>query len=234
LGLSANSILADHIKELHRLTFLSNSDSHTSHPIRFGREFTQFEVKDITYEEIKNAILIKRGNRPTLNVGLPPEEGKYYESACGKCYIHFTLSEAKRRNWKCDCGGKIKKGIKDGILEKTNSSFHSSPPHRPPYRYFLPLFEIITKAIGQRNPFTKTVQRRWEELIKTFGSEISILLDMDINEIASVTVPSITEAIQSLRNENMIITTGGGGKYGSIRFPSEMEQLTISLRNLTR
>ena len=82
LGLSADSDFADKIKELHRLTFLTNSDCHSPHPVRLAREFNRFEVKDATFDEIKKAILRTGGRKPVLNVGLPPEEGKYHESAC--------------------------------------------------------------------------------------------------------------------------------------------------------
>jgi uncharacterized protein (TIGR00375 family) len=101
LGLSADTDFADKIQELHRLTFLTNSDSHSPHPVRLAREFNRFEIKDATFDEIKKAILRVDGNKPVLNVGLPPQEGKYHESACISCYTHYTLDEAIRRRWKC-------------------------------------------------------------------------------------------------------------------------------------
>ena len=96
LGLSADSDYADTIQELHRLTFLTNSDCHSPHPVRLAREFNRFEVKDATFDEIKKAILRIEGNKPILNAGLPPQEGKYNESACISCYTHYTLEDAIR------------------------------------------------------------------------------------------------------------------------------------------
>lgn len=229
LGLSANSDHADKILELHRLTFLTNSDSHNPHPVRFAREFNKFEVKDAIYEEIKKAILRNGGNKPVLNVGLPPQEGKYYNSACDSCYKQYSLEEANERNWKCDCGKHIKKGVKDRIKERATFPEPQHPYHRPPYLYIIPLSEIITKAIGQRNPFTKISYKRWSEMISVFGNEINVLFDVDINDIAKVTVPAITEAIQVFREGNVIIIPGGGGKYGRIKFPQEKDVLTVSL-----
>ena len=229
LGLSADSDYADKIQELHRLTFLTNSDSHSPHPVRFAREFNRFDVRDVTFDEIKKAILRTGGNKPVLNVGLPPQEGKYNESACVSCYTHYTLEEAKRRNWKCSCGKRIKKGIKDKVNEKATFSKSQHPAHRPPYVYFIPLPEIITKAVGQRNPFTETTSKRWDELTSEFGSEINILLDVDIDDIAKVTVPAVTEAIQAFREGKTVINPGGGGKYGTIEFPCEEKILTVSL-----
>jgi len=227
LGLSADTDIADKIKELHRLTFLTNSDCHSPHPVRLAREFNRFEVKKITFEEIKNAILRKKGNRPVLNVGLPPQEGKYHESACISCYTHYTLQEAQRRRWKCACGKRIKKGVKDRINEKAEFEKPVHPDHRPPYKHLIPLAEIITKAVGQRTPFTATVNNRWEELVKAFGNEINVLLDVDIKKISKVTTPAITEAIQAFRDNKVIIKPGGGGQYGQIELPSADNELLI-------
>jgi len=93
----------------------------------------------------------------------------------------------------------------------------------------LKLPEIITKTVGQRNPFTETTSKRWYELTSEFGSEINILLDVDISDIAKVTVPAVTEAIQAFREGKTVINPGGGGKYGTIEFPCEEKILTVSL-----
>jgi uncharacterized protein (TIGR00375 family) len=221
LGLSADSNYADTIQELHRLTFLTNSDCHSPHPVRLAREFTRFEVSDATFDEIKKAIVRTGGNKPVLNVGLPPQEGKYNESACISCFTHYTLEEAVKRRWKCSCGKRIKKGVKDRIGEIATFKEPRHPSHRPPYVYLIPLSEIIAKALGQHTPFTQSVTKRWEELINVFGSEISVLLDADLAEVARVTVPAVTAAIQAFRDHKVIIIPGGGGKYGTIEIPSD-------------
>ncbi len=228
LGLSADTDFADKIKELHRLTFLTNSDCHSPHPVRLAREFNRFEVKDASYNEIKKAILRVGGNKPVLNVGIPPQEGKYHESACISCYTHYTLEEAQRRRWKCSCGKRIKKGVKDRINEIADFVSTKHPDHRPPYVHLIPLAEIITKALGQQNPFTQTVNKRWNELVSFFGSEINVLIDVNIDEISKVTAPAITEAIQAFREKKVIIRPGGGGKYGVIELPKE-EKKSFSL-----
>ena len=228
LGLSADSDYADKIQELHRLTFLTNSDCHSPHPVRLAREFNRFEVNDATFDEIKKAILRIGGNKPVLNVGLPPQEGKYNESACISCYTHYSLEEAIRRRWKCSCGKRIKKGVRDRVEERATFGEPRHPDHRPPYLHLIPLAEIITKAVGQHTPFTKTVTRRWEELVSAFENEVTILIDADINDITRTTTPAIAEAIQAFREKKVRIIPGGGGKYGTIELPEE-KVLTVSL-----
>jgi len=229
LGLSADSDFADKIKELHRLTFLTNSDCHSPHPVRLAREFNRFDVKDTTFNELKKAILRINGNKPVLNVGLPPQEGKYHESACISCHTHYTLEEAERRRWKCSCGKRIKKGVKDRINQKADFAEPVHPEHRPKYIHLIPLAEIITKAVGQYNPFTQTVTKRWSELVDAFGSEINVLLDVDIQDISKVTVPAVTEAIQAFRDKKVIILPGGGGEYGKIELPSSEQLVQIPI-----
>jgi uncharacterized protein (TIGR00375 family) len=229
LGLSADSDYADTIQELHRLTFLTNSDCHSPHPVRLAREFTRFEVHDTTFQEIKKAILRTGGNKPVLNVGLPPQEGKYNETACISCFTHYTLDEAIKRRWKCSCGKRIKKGVRDRIREIATFKEPRHPDHRPPYIYLIPLSEIIAKALGQHTPFTQSVTKRWDELIAAFGSEIAVVLDADIHEVAKVTIPAIVEAVQAFRDHKVIIIPGGGGKYGTIELPTEEQIIPVSL-----
>jgi uncharacterized protein (TIGR00375 family) len=229
LGLSADSDYADTIQELARLTFLTNSDSHSPHPVRIAREFTRFEVHDATFSEIKKAILRTGGNKPVLNVGLPPQEGKYNETACIACFTHYTLEEAIKRRWKCSCGKRIKKGVRDRIREMATYPEPHHPDHRPPYIHLIPLSEIISKALGQHTPFTQSVTKHWDELITKFGSEITVLLDADIHEVAKITIPAIVDAVQAFREHKVIIIPGGGGKYGTIELPSDEQIISLPL-----
>lgn len=230
LGLGGNTYHADTIKELHRLTFVTNSDTHNPHPIRLGREFTRFFLKKPTFHCLRDALYRKNGNYPILNVGFPPEEGKYFTSACILCNTRYSIKEASRRNWRCRCGAPIKKGVQERIQENATFLKPQHPSHRPIYLSLLPLHEIITKALQQQNPFTDIVMKYWHDLISTFGNEIRILLDVPIDDIAKITVPSITEAIHYFREANILFNPGGGGFYGSITFPWEEQELLVSLK----
>jgi uncharacterized protein (TIGR00375 family) len=229
LGLSADTDYADTIAELGRLTFLTNSDSHSPHPVRLAREFTRFEVQEATFQEIRKAILRIGGNKPVLNVGLPPQEGKYNETACIACFTHYTLEDAIRRKWKCSCGKRIKKGVRDRVGEIATYKTPHHPDHRPPYLHLIPLAEIIAKALGQHTPFTQSVSKHWEELITAFGCEINVLIDADVREIAKVTIPVIADAIQAFREHRVVIIPGGGGQYGRIELPAEGKPRTYYL-----
>ncbi|MCD6558451.1 MAG: TIGR00375 family protein [Palaeococcus sp.] len=225
LGLSADSQMADKIKAHHRLTYLSNSDAHSPHPHRLGREFNRFEIQEATFEEVKKAILKRSGRKAILNAGLDPRLGKYHLTACTRCYTKYKLEDAQRLGWRCErCGGIIKKGVHDRILELADTN--EKPKDRPPYLHLAPLAEIISMVIG-KGVETKSVKAIWERLLREFGSEINVLVDAPIEAIAKIIGEDIAKAIWAFRNEKLIVIPGGGGKYGEIRLPKEIKKAKL-------
>ena len=229
LGLAGNTYLADKIHELHKYTFLSNSDTHNPHPIRLAREFTQFKVKKPTFNELALGIKRHNGNKPVLNIGIPPQEGKYFDTACKKCHMRYSFYQAAEQQWKCECGGSIKKGVSDTIAQKASFQPCQHPIYRPQYASFLPLHEIITRVYHEQNPFTERVNAEWHKLVSIFGSEIEILLSTPIEDLSKIVPASLTEAIYSFRNATVHFHPGGGGTYGSLTIPWEEPQLQIEL-----
>ncbi len=213
LGLSADTSYADRIQELSCLTFLTNSDAHSPYVNKLAREFNRFEMEDISFEELSMAIIREKGRKPLLNVGMPPEEGKYNESACIRCFRHYTLRESMTMSWKCSCGGTIKKGVKDRVNELASYDAPHHPPHRPPYLHLIPLSEIIAMAIGTGTN-TKGVQKIWDTLIRRYGSEVTVLVDADISE--QEVDGRVVGAIMAFREGKVRVIPGGGGQYGRV------------------
>ena len=224
LGLSADSSYADRIEELRELTFLTNSDAHSPYPIRLAREFNRFQVADTSFDELKAAIERKRGRKPVLNVGVPPAEGKYNESACIRCYKHYPLTEAIIRKWRCDCGGLIKKGVRDRVNELANCE-GTHPEHRPPYLHLIPLAEIIGLAL-HKSTSSKAVNKEWESLLAGFGTEVNVLVDAPMDDFhtdaANFNMDArVIEAIKAFREGEIRVIPGGGGKYGVIELKTK-------------
>jgi uncharacterized protein (TIGR00375 family) len=222
LGLSADSDSADMISELSRLTFLTNSDAHSPYPSKLAREFTRFEMKDIIYSELRMALLREGGRKPVLNVGLPPQEGKYHESACINCFTHYTLRESMMHKWKCTkCGKRIKKGVVDRVNELSSYDRPKHPKHRPDYLHLIPLTEIIMRAKGLSSPNTKTVGRIWDNLVLKFSDEVKVLVDAPVEDIEKITEEKVSVAISAFREGRVILHPGGGGQYGSVEIPDK-------------
>ncbi len=211
LGLSADSNYADRIKELHNITFLTNSDAHSYSPNRLGREFNRIEVDEISWDEIRKSIL---NGGIKLNVGFPPEKGKYNRTACTSCYRQYEKKDAERMGWRCYCNGIIKKGVKDRIDELADYKTAVHPEKRPPYLHLIPLIEIIASSlkVGENSSI---VRKRWKEIME-IGNEIEILIDIDIEKIRRRVPIAIANAIKAFREGRIKIFPGGGGKYGEI------------------
>ncbi|MHA1792796.1 MAG: endonuclease Q family protein [Promethearchaeota archaeon] len=97
LGLSANTDYADRIKELHRLTFLSNSDAHSPTPQSLGREFNTFLAESAHFDEIVLAIKRKDGRKFIRNVGMDPKLGKYNVLFCKACRRRVIVKIAREK-----------------------------------------------------------------------------------------------------------------------------------------
>lgn len=96
LGLSANTDLADRLESLKNISFLSNSDAHSQGAYSLGREFNKFLIEEPSFEEILLALKRKDGRKITLNVGLHPKLGKYYNMFCGKCRRRVLFKKTKK------------------------------------------------------------------------------------------------------------------------------------------
>ncbi len=214
LGLSADSDMADRIEELRDMTFMSNSDAHSPWPHRLGREFNRLLVRDLSFKEIKKAIERKNGRRFILNVGLNPREGKYHETACTRCFLKFRISDAIRLGRRCpECGGVIKKGVRERIGELAHGRKTVRPEHRPPYIHIVPLAEVISMAREVKTLHSPKVQAEWQTMVNEFGPEITILIDTPIADLKDYD-SKIGGIIESFRNGSMLYDAGGGGRYG--------------------
>jgi len=224
LGLSADTDSADRIAELADLTFMSNSDCHSPWPHRLGREFNRLRVKELSFDEIRKAILREDGRGFTLNAGLNPLEGKYHLTACSRCYLKFKWADALKLKRRCpECGGLIKKGVAERTLELASWSEPHHPEHRPPYMRIIPLAEAIGLAIGVSTVTSKKIKSRWDTLVARFGTEINVLIDANIKEVIEAD-REVGQVISLMRDGRLKYVGGGGGMYGRPTLTNEKDK----------
>ena len=218
LGLSADTEIADRLKELAQYTFLSNSDAHSLPKI--GREYNIIELEEANFKEILLALQRKEGRKITANYGLDPKLGKYHRTFCEICNYTTTSNPPI---YKCEkCGSdKVVKGVFDRIVEIGDYQQSFSPPHRPPYFHQVPL-EFVP-GVGK-----KTL----EKLFSYYGTEMNILHKASYQEISQVVGFEIAQNIILARKGLLKLSPGGGGRYGKVKLKekkSKAENLQLNL-----
>ncbi|MFB6265588.1 MAG: hypothetical protein ABEI07_00715, partial [Candidatus Nanohaloarchaea archaeon] len=81
----------------------------------------------------------------------------------------------------------------------------------------------VQEVVGHSSPTTKTVQRIYDRFQERFESEIHILTDADVEELNDVN-REVGDAVKKFRNDNIVMVPGGGGQYGEMIIPSDMEE----------
>jgi len=111
-GLSSDPAMNWRIKELDNRSIVSFSDAHSGP--KLGREATVFELYELSYKAIREAII--GGNtgtsKITYTIEFYPEEGKYHYTGHRNCGIKQTPSETKQKGVICPvCGKKLTVGV---------------------------------------------------------------------------------------------------------------------------
>ena len=203
LGLSADTDMADRLQETSSFTYLTNSDAHSSPNI--GREFNLLQIKSKNFQELRLCLQNKDGRRVLANYGLHPQLGKYHRTSCPLCGM---ISEDEPPVSSCTvCGNsKIIMGVYDRIVEiqDYDSAYH--PPARPPYNYRIPL--KVLPGIGPKT---------YHNLLQEFPNEIVLMEQTPIDDIRRIAGGKAAAAIDDMRSGRLMISPGGGGKYGKVR-----------------
>ena len=201
LGLSADSDMADRIKELEQFTFVTNSDAHSLNKI--GREYNKIRMHAPTFLELKKALHREEGRRVVANYGLDPKLGKYHKSRCLTC---DEIIEQENGTSCPNCNGdKITKGVDNRISEIANWENPIHPDHRSLYVHQVPL-EFIPK-LGP-----KTL----DKLLDHFGTEMNILHKVAEEDLLKLVPKGIAEKIMQARKGELKVGHGGGGIYGKV------------------
>jgi uncharacterized protein (TIGR00375 family) len=202
LGLSSDTNMADCIAETRSLTFLSNSDAHSSANI--GREYNLLRMKSNNFQELQLCLGKSSGRNVIANYGLDPWLGKYHRSYCKNCR-RIAVEAAPVLHCPLCGGDDIVMGVYDRIVAIRDYEQPRHPVGRPPYRYRVPLKDL--PGVGPR-----TLQRLWQ----AFPSEIYITEHAPLEQIKKVGGPALAAMIARMRQGRLPIQPGGGGRYGKV------------------
>lgn len=237
-GLSSDPAMNWRLSKLDKVALISNSDSHSLPKI--GREANIFNT-ELSYKGIMEAI--KSGapvNRQLITdnqqqkfvatIEFFPEEGRYHYDGHRNCGVVFPPEETKKHKGICPkCGRPLTIGVVNRVERladrkpeiKINGNQVSSD-NFVPYYNLVQLDKIISESLGV-GPASKKVFAEYEKLIKAFGSELKILLDVGIDDIKAAADSRIAEGVRRMRAGQLEIEPGYDGEYGKIKIFSEEE-----------
>ncbi|MFC1691252.1 endonuclease Q family protein [Nanoarchaeota archaeon] len=211
-GLSSDPPMNWRLSQLDQFAQVSFSDLHSFWPWRIARESTLFDLKELTYKNLINAIRTKQGLVGTIEVD--PNYGKYHFDGHRKCNICFGPAETLRNNSICPvCKKPLTIGVLNRVEQLADRPEGFKPKDSKPFYTLLPLTEILSKFIGT-GLATKKVQTEYDKILKEFKNEYNILFNVSKEDLAKLVDPKIAEAIILNRQGKIKVKAGYDGEYG--------------------
>ncbi len=219
-GLSTNAPMNWMCSFLDKYTLLSNSDAHS--PEKLGRNANIMDC-DLSYDGIIQAITDKNSNQFLGTIDMYPQEGKYHYDGHRKCGVRYDPVETLQHHGLCEkCGRKITVGVMNRIVQLSDRENLQERPNRKPFYSIVPLKELLSEITGV-GPNTKTVAKKYNEILTSTGSELDILLNIPVNSIRKKCGNLFAEAIRRMRSKEVIIKEGFDGEYGRVKVFQESE-----------
>lgn len=220
-GLSSDPEMNWRLSALDKLTILSNSDAHSLNNI--GREANIMEISEpVTYQKIYN--IIKERRRAAANqegmiktLEFYPEEGMYHFDGHRDC--GFSCEPAESRKLKNICP-KCRKPLIIGVLNRVEELADRAVGFKPKaavgFQKLVELDKIIAEVLNIKNRNSVAVQKQYQRLVSTFGAELGILLNLDLDKVGAEIDFRIAEGIKRVRAGELIVKPGFDGQYGEI------------------
>jgi len=242
-GLSSDPAMNWQLSKLDNITLISNSDAHS--PANIARETNIFNFDNLSYDAIYNTLKNKDKNKFLKTIEFFPEEGKYHFDGHRECKIRFTPEETLKHKGICPvCKKPLTVGVSyriksladreysviaseakqsQNLAQQTtklslSESSNQDSYYKIPYIRLVGLAKIIAEAKGVIGTKSKTVQNEYQNLIKNFGSELKILMDIPFKKFQAKKIDkNIIEGIRRVREGNLHIEPGYDGVYGKIQ-----------------
>ncbi len=210
-GLSSDPAMNARVSLLDNLTCLSNSDAHSLDNI--GREANIFDLKKINFKEIYRVIKERDLKSLKGTIEMYPEEGMYYLNGHRDCSYSSVSNDSICRV--------CKKPLTLGVLKQVENLASRDKNYKlknaPPYYHLVSLNKIISQAIGIKSLKSKKIRKEYLNIINNFGSELDVLLNIDLKNLKNSVNFKILEGIKRVREKKINIEPGFDGQYGKIK-----------------
>lgn len=214
-GLSSDPEMNWRLSALDHLTLLSNSDAHSTANI--AREANIMEISEpVSYQKIYDNIKNKRGMIETIE--FYPEEGAYHFDGHRDCKFSCEPSKSKKLKNICPvCKKPLIIGVLNRVEELADRPCGYKPKNAPGFKKLVELDKIIAEALKIKNRNSIAVQKEYQSLINRFGSELYILLELDLDKVNLEINERIVEGIKRVRAGELLVAPGFDGQYGEIK-----------------
>jgi len=213
-GLSSDPEMNWRVSQLDGFALVSNSDAHSIG--KLAREANLFDA-ELSFSGIRRALKEKKEGRFKGTLEFFPEEGKYHLDGHRKCGIRLEPEETVKCGGRCpECGKLLTKGVLHRVLELADRNPGMKPEGAPGFHRMLPLEEILAEVFNVGTG-SKRIQIEEDRIIKKLGPELSVLLQVPLEELESLQIPLLAEAIRRARSQEIRIQPGFDGQFGTIK-----------------
>lgn len=235
-GLSSDPPMNWRLSSLDRLAILSNSDAHSGPNL--AREANIFAMENPSYDELYQ-IIKNNDSRLKATIEFYPEEGKYHYDGHRNCGVRFNPFTERQPNDICPkCGKKLTVGVMHRVEDLADRPpLKERPANRPEVVYLVGLQKIIAETLGVL-PGSKKVVEEYFRLINLFGdsvtsgSELKILLDTSLEDLAKNMGEKIVEGIKRVRENKISVDPGYDGVFGKVSVFGEKPSTSLGQASL--
>lgn len=214
-GLSSDVPMNRRIRSLDHLTLVSDSDLHS--PANLGRNATCY-LGEPSFDGIMDAYRTRDPKTFGGTVDLFPEEGKYHLDGHRACDVCLTPEESMKLNNICPvCGKPLTIGVLHRVveLEQKQGGTPKVLEDGVPYRYIIPLPELLAQHFDVKSTTSKKVQKAYQKMLSEQGPELPLLLDAPQETLDGL--GEIGAMITAVRQGRVIRKGGYDGVYGVVR-----------------
>jgi uncharacterized protein (TIGR00375 family) len=216
-GLSADPAMLERIPELTDLTFISNSDCHSTALNRIGREFTVLDVNEISYPEIINAL---RNNQVVMTAEFNPAEGRFFLTGHREDrqdhQQKIIFDKSAPTSLICpDCGRMMNLGVQGRCLQLQDDKI---VPLKRNYIHLIPLVEVIANSLEVRSVRSVKVERTLQKILEIFPTEIDLWRSERVKELLDKRIaPKTINRISAVQEGKFYFDPPGyDGVYGKL------------------
>jgi len=210
-GLSSDPLLNWRVSALDKYTLLSSSDMHSLG--NMGRESNIFDLEELSYNSLINAIKGRDKNKFNKTVEFYPEEGKYHYDGHRECQYSVNPETSNIRTCKV-CGKPLVIGVLHRVNDLADRPSGFVPQNAIPFIHMVPLAEVIAYSL-RKSKYSMAVKSLYSSILSKFGTEFNTLTDASIDDIKGIN-EEVAQAIDNVRNNRIKITPGYAGVYGKL------------------